>query len=212
MTISIYNLENVHKQQTLHEMPREIEEVKMSSTKMMPSLPSLFAFDSLNSLSEDENDSHSSASSDDYEYDEELGLTPSSNLSDEEVPRRVTWAPAVVTDVRLRPRTTADDKDSLYYSYADQQRFRQEYKMQIKAVQRLRKEKQLEKSKRDASQSDSPADRQQHLLNNPLSGIINVMTTYFARSNSVQQNNWSQNTRKNSSLETTTLIDTLYLF
>uniref|UniRef100_A0A7S3VH70 Uncharacterized protein n=1 Tax=Chaetoceros debilis TaxID=122233 RepID=A0A7S3VH70_9STRA len=211
MTISIYNIEDVHKHQTLHKILREEEEVKISATKMMPSLPSLFAFDSLNSLSEDEDDSQSSASSDDYEYDEELGLTPSSNLSDE-VPRRVTWAPAVVTDVRLRPRTTVDEKDSMYYTYADQQRFRQEYKMQIKAVQRLRTEKQLEKSKRDASQSDTPTERQHHLLINPLSGFINVMTTYFARSNSVQQNSGSAHTRKSSSLETTTLIDTLYLF
>ncbi len=219
MTVSVFNLENVHLH-PLHESPEK------NAPKSDATSPTACLYCDEASC-EDEIDSQSSASTGDYdEYDEELGLGNDAN--DDGAPLRVSWAPEVVTDVRFRPRTSAEDKTTFFYTSADQQRFRQEYKMQIRAVQRMRRE-QYERSRQQQQQrvteaqqeepeeitSSTTSESSQHLLNNPLSGFINLMSTYLSRPSSPtqEQSNENQSTMSRiSNLETAVLVDTLYLF
>jgi hypothetical protein len=53
-------------------------------------------------------------------------LRRSLSARDPAVPRRVRWADALVTAVRARPRTPRADVAALFYSRADERRFRRE--------------------------------------------------------------------------------------
>lgn len=58
--------------------------------------------------------------------------TISSSSSNGSVARSVTFADALVTEVRTRPRTSTKDIKTLFYSYDDTQRFRQDYRHERK--------------------------------------------------------------------------------
>ena len=122
--------------------------------------------------------------------------------------RRVTWSNEVVTQTHYRPMTTIQDKPNLHYSGDEMTRFRQEYKMQIKAAQKLKRERareQKEEEQRSAS------------YKNPFTSVVNTMTEYLS---SLSESSHSKptnvqlpgNSVSRRSLETNLLIDTLYLF
>jgi len=63
--------------------------------------------------------------------------------------RKVHFSQQLVSEVRERPRTPQEDIRSLFYSYDETQRFRQEYRM--------------ERNLKTQSESDSQKDRRHHL-------------------------------------------------
>lgn len=154
--------------------------------------------------------------------------TPSSTLR-----RSVSWKEEIITDVIYRPKTNSSEKGGLYYNSSDMQRFRQHYKMQVRAAQdyqkRLRKDAAIDNKKPNTSSKKSKKSvvpnvtvkqnrQQQHhqLYTSPISDLINKMTGYLARTSSSPSTSTSANKNSNVSIgpvaDTCVLVDTLYLF
>lgn len=73
--------------------------------------------------------------SDDYPDLELTDIDDSSSVSSysfssASADRKVTWSNPLVTEVRTRERTKQEDVRSLFYSYEETQRFRQEYRLE----------------------------------------------------------------------------------
>jgi hypothetical protein len=121
-------------------------------------------------------------------------------------PKRVTWSPIVVTEIRYRLKTLPSDKQLLHYTRAEMSTFRQEYKMQIRAVLKIKREQ-------EASRREEDADRSSNL--NPISGMINMMSSYLMKPSPttiMPSSNSSSISVARKRLETSVLVDTLYLF
>lgn len=63
--------------------------------------------------------------------------------------RSVSWREEIVTDVKYRPATKSCEKRELYYNKSDMHRFKQHYKMQVRAAQEY--QKRLQQNKREQS-------------------------------------------------------------
>ena len=121
-------------------------------------------------------------------------------------PKGVTWSPIVVTEIRYRLKTLPEDKESLHYTGAEMSTFRQEYKMQLRAASKLKRE-------REANRRQEDADRSSYL--NPISGMINMMSSYLLKplpTSTTSSTNHSSSSVARRRLETSVLVDTLYLF
>lgn len=129
-------------------------------------------------------------------------------------PSSVIWKDEIVTDVFYRPTTSSSEKSRLYYNRADMQRFKIHYKMQVKAAKeyqkRLREEE--EEETRLSSGRPQPQQHDHHMYTNPISGLINRMTSYIARSSLSLPSPSSHTNTHSMSTETFVLVDTLYMF
>ncbi len=203
---------------------------------------------------QDLEDESEPASTPNYDcIDVECAHTTSASASTSTLHRSVSWREEIVTDVMYRPKTNSSEKKELYYNSTDMQRFRQHYKMQIRAAQqyqkRLRQEKkeQLESSHVSQVESESESEQQQeqeqeqpcrednastgtcllqpkhfqsgsqqhqhHLYTSPITGLINMMTSYMAKSSSSSTDSSSSSSSSTGPIaETCVLVDTLYLF
>ena len=65
--------------------------------------------------------------------------------------RSVSWREEIVTDVKYRPATKSCEKRELYYNKSDMQRFKQHYKMQVRAAQEY--QRRLQQNKREQSKT-----------------------------------------------------------
>mmetsp|Transcript_19201 Transcript_19201/g.38936 ORF Transcript_19201/g.38936 Transcript_19201/m.38936 type:complete len:229 (-) Transcript_19201:645-1331(-) len=63
--------------------------------------------------------------------------------------RRVTFAQPLITDVWTRPRTLSEDLGSLFYTYEETQRFRQEYRLERKLIAQLEEDSTATQSNKD---------------------------------------------------------------
>ena len=120
-------------------------------------------------------------------------------------PRRVSWSPAVVTDVQYRPRTSPEDKLLLHYTAADLAMFKQQYKMQLRATLKLKRESERRQKEQEEA---APSTNYQ----NPLSGLVNMMSSYLSTSSSSTQTREARPASATGIVDTTLLVDTLYLF
>lgn len=118
--------------------------------------------------------------------------------------RRVSWSPAVVTDVQYRPRTSPEDKLLLHYTGADLAMFKQQYKMQLRATLKLKRESEIRQKEQEAAPSTN--------YQNPLSGLVNMMSSYLSTSSSSTQTREGRPANTTGIVDTTLLVDTLYLF
>lgn len=122
------------------------------------------------------------------------------------LPRRMTsvsWSTEIVTEVRFRPSTTEEEKETFYYTSDDMIRFRREYRYFQQAQQAVEE---------DYYTSLMASSR---LVESPLSGLINMATSYMTaiasgRSNSPLRSR--TNVTRKSPDNNGTLVDTLYLF
>jgi len=175
----------------------------LSSVVAMPSLYEELAFG--DACSQDDTSSSSSISScylsaDETDDDIELGSCCH--------PKRVTWSPTVVTETRYRLKTSPEDKELLHYTGADMLNFRQQYKMQLKAALKMKREREAQQRKEDTTDRSTS-------FQNPISGMINMMSSYLSKSSpssSTSLTNMSINSASKRRMETTLLVDTLYLF
>ena len=177
----------------------------LSSVLAMPSLYDEEVADFGDACSQDDTASSSSLSSylsaDETDDDIELGSCCH--------PKRVTWSPTIVTETRYRLKTSPDDKELLHYTAADMIHFRQQYKMQLRAALKMKRDREAQQRKQDTS-TDRPTSFQ-----NPISGMINMMSSYLSKSSpslSASSTNSSSNSAAKRRMETTLLVDTLYLF
>jgi len=131
--------------------------------------------------------------------DDTSSITSVMDFEDNVVTRSVTWAqPSVVTEIRYRPRVTVVEKQALFYDGNDMQRFRADAKI-ASQLARTRKLK--------SSQTSSH-------YNSPVSGIVDMATSYLEQLLTYQVNSSNSRDGSNSNMteNTNTLIDTLYLF
>ena len=160
----------------------------------------------------------------------------STTTSSSTLRRSVSWREEIITDVIYRPRTNQSEKRGLYYNSSDMQRFRQHYKMQVRAAQdyqkRLRKDavrndknSTTDSGSRSISKKCVPSvtakqqqqQQQHHLYTSPITGLINRMTGYLARTSSSSLNTSASATSSptvsiGTVADTCVLVDTLYLF
>ncbi len=125
--------------------------------------------------------------------------------------KSVSWSPVVVTQTNYRLKTSVEDKELLHYTSADMTRFRQLYKLQIKAAKKLKLEQQREEEDRKRKENLNATTYQ-----NPISSFVNMfmsMSLDISPEPSCYSKNCQHDTSKSRrTLETTLLIDTLYLF
>jgi hypothetical protein len=134
--------------------------------------------------------------------------------------RSVSWKENIVADVKYRPKTESREKQVLFYNSADMHRFRQHYKMQVRAAQeyqkRLRKESSVDASKpKTNSKKSKQQQQQQQSYTSPISGVINMFTSYLAKPTSKSSPNTPNSSvamSRGPIAETCVLVDTLYLF
>lgn len=158
-----------------------------------------------------EDDTLSSSSS--YRSLEELDddLEPGNYCYDGQ--KSVTWSPMIVTQTNYRLRTSTEDKELLHYTGADMTRFRQLYKMQIKAAKKMMLEQQKTKEEEQRQQDEKNAyEYNASSYQNPISGFINMFISKVYDLSDSSTSSLRDNSISRRSLETTILIDTLYLF
>lgn len=145
--------------------------------------------------------------------------------------RSVSWKNDIVTDVIYRPKTNPVEKTQLFYNKSDMQRFRRHYKMQVKAARKSLGTSSSSGSGRrttttatsSVTTSSSPNRSYQHHYSSPISGLVNMMTSYMAGGGSSNHNSNSpsvapipanSHNHLTSGLiaDTCVLVDTLYLF
>ena len=168
------------------------------------------------SLYEEVTDFGDACSQDDTASSSSLSSYLSTDETDDDIelgscchPKRVTWSPTIVTETRYRLKTSPEDKELLHYTAADMIHFRQQYKMQLRAALKMKRDREAQQRKQDTS-TERPTSFQ-----NPISGMINMMSSYLSKSSpssSSSSTNISSNSAAKRSLETTLLVDTLYLF
>lgn len=120
----------------------------------------------------------------------------------------VSWSPTIVTQINYRLKTTTEDKELLHYSAADMTRFRQMYKLQIKAAKKLKLEQQKDEEEKRRRQNEENNTTTKYM--NPISGLMNMLLSFTESPSQSPASNGNHTSRR--SLETTLLIDTLYLF
>ena len=161
-------------------------------------------------------------------------FTSSSPKNNKTLRRSVSWKAEVVTDVIYRPRTKSSEKRDYFYNSSDMHRFRQHYRMQVRAAQEYQKRcsNQQRNNEVDTNSAANNAvvvstkkkvikkrqhQKQQHCRQNnaqlntsPVSGLINMVTNYLAKPSTTYNN--SNSVSRGQIAETCVLVDTLYLF
>ena len=174
--------------------------------------------------SQDDTASSSCSSSSSYASAEEGDIDDSCSLDSfidiyKKGKRGVTWSPTIVTETRYRPTVTPEQKALLHYTGADMAAFRQQYKAALRAAIKFKKDK--ERQEEMNLQQQSLAGNVAASYQSPLSGMINRLTFYLSKpaaasplstSTSSTVPKLSGNSISRKSLETTLLVDTLYLF
>jgi hypothetical protein len=192
-----------------------VDAMEKSDVVAMPSLYDESNADADDNLSEDDTLSSSSSYRSLEEFDDDLEL---GNYC-YEGQKNVTWSATIVTQTNYRLRTSDEEKELLHYTAADMTRFRQVYKMQIKAAKKLKLEQQKQEEEQRRQQEDEKnviqkASSGTNSYQNPFSAFINLFLSQIpatdSSSSSAAQSGNNPTSRR--SLETTLLIDTLYLF
>ncbi len=104
--------------------------------------------------------------------------------------RSVSWREDIVTDVIYRPKTKSCEKKEFYYNSSDMQRFRQHYKMQVRAAQeyqkRLKKCSGKSCNQGEGKKADQRTRKQQQSLKKNLATVGRNKTSCVSLSTSIQ--------------------------